>query len=55
VTVVALEATVAPSNGDMPSPGKSLIPPRYNTVRTSGLRFAVEPGANRIDLPLKSP
>jgi len=55
VTVVALEPSQEPSSPlGMPSPGKSLIPPRYSSVERSDLRFTVERGANRIDLKLKT-
>ncbi len=53
VTVVALEPTVVPPSGDMPSPGRSIVPASYGTVQTSGLRFSVSPGANRIDVQLR--
>ena len=49
VTVAAM--TEPPTDG--PSvPGRMITPPRYADPAQSGLKFAVTPGSNRIDLEL---
>jgi hypothetical protein len=35
-------------------PGPLLTPTRYGTKQRSDLRFTIEPGTNRIDIPMKS-
>jgi len=52
VTVVASEPP--PSTGFDETPGKLLTPERYGKLETTDLRFTVNRGANRIDLPLTS-
>jgi hypothetical protein len=53
-TVVAAEPAVMPASGDMPVPGKSIVPSRYSSVQTSGLRYTVQPGVNRFDIEVSS-
>jgi hypothetical protein len=44
----------ADPNGGPPKPGKLLTPPKYGSTETSGFRETVNPGANEINLDLKS-
>ena len=53
VTVVATE--ISPNGKGGEATGKLLTPARYGKTETSGLRFQVTSGANRIDLRLTSP
>ena len=46
-------ATVVATTGPPPN-GKLLTPSRYGNVQQSGLRFAVAPGDNRIDIGLRT-
>lgn len=54
LTVNAAEPAVVPADGGMPSPGRLLVPARYTIAETSGLRYTVQMGDNRIDLALRS-
>jgi hypothetical protein len=56
VTVTANEpaATLQTEKGGPPPPGKAITPAWYRTKDTSGLKFTVTPGSNKIDLELKS-
>ena len=54
VTVVATGPTREPSPGSPPMPGPLLTPTRYGAKQQSDLHFTIEPGTNRIDVPLKS-
>lgn len=40
--------------GGPPPPGKSITPRWYRSMKTSGLRFKVEPGSNEFNLELTS-
>jgi hypothetical protein len=52
VTVVATGPMPEPTEANpMPLP-KLLIPARYGDVNTSGLKYTVSPGVNRIDITL---
>jgi len=51
VTVVA---TDPPPPDDPEAPGVLLTPPRYGDVKTTPLEKEVAPGANKIDLELKT-
>lgn len=51
ITVAVLEAL--PPDPETGEPrAKAITPPRYADVKTSGLRFTVRSGVNRIDLPM---
>lgn len=52
VTVIAREPLTAELAAAMKLP-KPITPTRYQEVKTTDLRCAVKPGANRIDLELK--
>ncbi|MCX7425341.1 MAG: hypothetical protein NTW96_06910 [Planctomycetia bacterium] len=54
VTVVATGPSREPPPGSPPMPGPLLTPTRYGTKQRSDLRFTIEPGTNRIDIPMKS-
>lgn len=56
VTVLANEAPVMQETaaGGPPPGGKPITPLWYRTKDTSGLKFTVTPGSNKIDLDLKS-
>jgi len=54
VTVVATGPAREPPPGSPPMPGPLLTPTRYGTKERSDLRFTIEPGTNRIDIPLTS-
>jgi hypothetical protein len=54
VTVVATGPSPKPAPGSPPMPGPLLTPTRYGTKQRSDLRFTIEPGTNRIDIPMKS-
>lgn len=47
------DATPNPSGG-APAAGKLITPEKYGNSATSGFRFSVNPGANEINLDLKS-
>jgi hypothetical protein len=56
VTVTANEpaAMQQTAHGGPPPPGKAITPPWYRTRNTSGLKVAVQPGNNELNLDLKS-
>ncbi len=56
VTVVSKEESINehPELGLPPTPGKTITPLWYLSKQTSGLKFTVEPGSNKIDLQLTS-
>jgi hypothetical protein len=56
VTVVSREPpeTTHSKLGGPPAPGKAVTPPWYAMVGSSPLQFQVAPGANEINLELKS-
>jgi hypothetical protein len=54
VTVVATGPSRQPPPGSPPMPGPLLTPTRYGTKERSDLHYTIEPGTNRIDIPMKS-
>ena len=54
VTVSSRERGEVDENGGPPMPGKFLVPRRYSSSNTSGLRFEVQSGSNTINLELSS-
>lgn len=52
--VVTVVATETPSGPIGESYGKLISPIQYATKKESGLKFTVQSGANRVDLPLRS-
>jgi hypothetical protein len=54
VTVVAAEPLPKAKLGEPEPLPKLLVPSRYTTTATSGLKFTVKPGSQTIDLPLES-
>jgi hypothetical protein len=52
--IVTVVATAAPSDTRKDVTGKLLTPLRYQNVGQSPLRFTVQRGGNKIDLPLVS-
>ncbi len=54
VTVFSRERGEVDEQGGPPRPGKFLVPRKYSSSNTSGLRFEVQKGHNTIDLELSS-
>jgi hypothetical protein len=56
VTVVAHEdpENKVSSQGGPPPPGKHITPKWYRSIKTSGLKYQVEAGANEIDIQLSA-
>ena len=52
--VVTVVATAPPPNPHSEVVGKLLTPARYGSFDQTDLRFTVEPGRNKIDLPLRT-
>jgi hypothetical protein len=52
--VVTVVATAGEADPMSEVPGKLLTPLRYGRVEESGLRFTIQRGRNKIDLPLVS-
>lgn len=54
VTVRANGDPIPRADGGPPTPGKPITPAKYNSRNTSGLQYTIQPGANEINLELKS-
>jgi hypothetical protein len=54
ISVRASAEAIPNPNGGPPKPGKLLTPPKYGSAQTSGFRITVNPGANTVNLDLKS-
>lgn len=52
VKVLAREYSPPPPGGGLPPPGKLLVPRKYTSIKTSGLRYDVASGSNKIDIEL---
>lgn len=52
--VVTVVATAPPPDPHSEVVGKLLTPVRYGNLDQTDLRFTIEPGTNRIDLPLQT-
>ena len=51
VTVAEVIPSAEPGLGPVP---KNITPKRYQSAKTSGLKYTVEPGSNTYDLELSS-
>ena len=54
ITAYEAPAVAQTDKGGPPPPGKSITPAWYRMKETSGLKFAVQPGKNEINLDLTS-